>query len=135
MLYSNVFICLLIEKEAITYPPVRGMGIIQNVCSCVQGEQRIVYALTLSFFMFLLAFLSDSVLFCFQKLNFTFILKRCVRQKRLFFSIEINLCCHKISCRIISSKFFLLSKLAKTPIILLKQNLKYILYFSMIFLL
>ena len=46
--------------------------------------------------MFLAAFLSYSVLFYLNKFNLTFIKKSCVRQKRLFFSNEINFCRHEI---------------------------------------
>ena len=42
-----------------------------------------MHAAALSLFMFLSAFLSDSVFFYLQKFNLTFIQKRCVRQKRL----------------------------------------------------
>ena len=42
-----------------------------------------MHAAALSLFMFLAAFLSDSILFYLQKFNLTFIQKRCVRQKRL----------------------------------------------------
>ena len=54
------------------------------------------YALTLSLFMFLAIHLFCSALFYLylQKFNLTFIKKRCVRQKRLFFSNEINFCRH-----------------------------------------
>ena len=51
----------------------------------------------LHLFMFLAAFLSYSVLFYLQKFNLIFNRKRCVHQKRLFFSNKINFCGHKIS--------------------------------------
>ena len=51
-------------------------GIPQNAYRCVQGEGKsclmCMYALTPSFFMFLVTFLSYSVLFYLQKFNFTF---------------------------------------------------------------
>ena len=74
-------------------------GVIQNVCSCVQvgGVSHLMCTYALTLFMFLAAFLSDSVLFYLQKCNLTFIRKRCARQKRLFFSNEINFCCHETS--------------------------------------
>ena len=82
------------------------------------------YALTLSLFMFLFY----AVLFCLQKFNLTFIQKGCVCQKLLFFSNEINFCCNEIS--FFYFKLLYEPKLAKTVLILIKQNLRYILNFS-----
>ena len=59
-----------------------------------------------------------SVLFYLLKVNLTFIQKRRVRQKRLFFSNEINFCRHEVS--FFRLKLFLLLKLAKTLLILMK---------------
>ena len=56
--------------------------------------------------------------FIFLKFNLTFIQKRYVRQERLFFSNKINFCLHEIS--FFHLKLFLLSKLAKTLLILIK---------------
>ena len=81
------------------------------------------YALTPSLFMFLAASLSYSVLVYLQKFNLALIQERCVRQKRLFFSNNINFCRHEIS--FFHLKLFLLSKLAKTLLISIKQNLRY----------
>ena len=61
----------------------RGRGVSRFMCT---------YALT-SLFMFL----SYGVLFYLQKFNLTFIQKGCVCQKWLFFSNEINFCCHELS--------------------------------------
>ena len=95
----------------------RGRGVSRLMCT---------YALTLSLFMFL----SYGVLFYLQKFNLTFIQKGCFCQKWLFFSNEINFCCRKISFFTLSC--FSESKLAKTLLILTKQNLRYILYSSVI---
>ena len=63
----------------------------QNVYSCVQGEgvSRLMcmYALTLP----------KICLVYLLKFNLTFIQKRCICQKRLFFSNKINFCHHEIS--------------------------------------
>ena len=102
--------------------------------SCVQREGvshlMCTYALTLYFFMFLAAFFSCSVLFYLQKVKVTFVQKRCVRHKRLFFCYEINFCRHLISSFLL--KLFLLSKLAKTLLILIRQNFRHTLCFNMI---
>ena len=57
------------------------------------------YALTLSHFLFSATFLTYSVVFYLFSLIFKliFIPKRYVCQKWLFFSNDINLCCHEIS--------------------------------------
>ena len=88
--------------------------------------------LTLSLFVFLAASLSFSVLFFFAFFlnNLTSVQKRCVRHKRLFFSNKINFRRHEIS--FFHLKLFLLSKLAKTLVILIKLKVRYALYFSMI---
>ena len=80
------------------------------VCTCVQGKgcHAYVYVRTVCY----------SVLFYLLKVNLTFIQKRCVRQKRLFFSNEINFCRHEVS--FFHLKLFLLLKLAKTLLILMK---------------
>ena len=62
--------------------------------------------------------------------NLTSVQKRCVRHKRLFFSNKINFRRHEIS--FFHLKLFLLSKLAKTLVILIKLKVRYALYFSMI---
>ena len=68
MQYSNVFICFLVEKGAtnkVRTQQVGDGGVIQNAYNSVQGEWRGVsrimctYALTLSLFMFLAAFLAQ----------------------------------------------------------------------------
>ena len=78
------------------------------------------YALT-SLFMFL----SYGVLFYLQKFNLTFIPKGLVCQKWLFFSNEINFCCNEITFSQFSKP-----KLAERVLILIKQNLRYTLNFS-----
>ena len=69
---------------------------------------------------------------CFICRNVTlfFFQKRCVHQKRLFFSNEINFCRLEISFFYL--RVFCGAKLAKTLLILIKQNLRYTLYFRMI---
>ena len=62
----------------------RGRGVSRLMCTC---------ALTLSLFMFLFY----GVLFYLKKFNPSFIQKGCVCQKWLFFSNEINFCCHELS--------------------------------------
>ena len=61
------FFCLERGHQLSTYLIVGGVVVIQNAYSCVQGEgvSRLMctYALTLSLFMFLVVFLSYSVLF------------------------------------------------------------------------
>ena len=81
-------------------------------------------------FHVLAAFLSYSILFYLQKFNLSFIQKGWVRQKGLFFSNKINFCCHGMSFFYL--KLYFRSKLAKMLLILIKQNLRYSLYFSMI---
>ena len=105
--YSNIFICF---KYAGNW-----WGI-QNACSCAQGKGRLrlmcTYTLALSLFMFLAAFLSYIVCFICRDLSFTFIQKRCVGQKRLFFSSKTkNL--HEISFFYL--KFFLRTKVSQNP--------------------
>ena len=74
--------------------------------------------------------LSCGVLFYLQKFNLIFIQKERFCQKLLFFSNEINFCCRKISFFTLSC--FSESKLVKTLLILIKQNLRFTLYFSVI---
>ena len=70
-----------------------------------------------------------SCFFLFFLNNLTSVQKRCVRHKRLFFSNKINFRRHEIS---FFHLLFSLSKLAKTLLILIKLNVRYTLYFSMI---
>ena len=77
-------------------------------------------------FIFLIAFLAFSALFYLWEFNF--IQKRCVRQKRLFFSSKINFCCKLFFLKIILAN----EKLTKTLLILIKYNHFQTLYFSMI---
>ena len=86
------------------------------------------YALTISTFMFLAAFLSYGVLFYLWKFNLTFIQIRCVGQKRLFSSNENSACRHEIT--FFTLNHFCEPKLAKTLLVFLKQNLT--LYFRVI---
>ena len=76
-----------------------------------------------------LCFYQHFVLFYLQKFNVTLIEKRCVCHEWLFCSNEINFFCHEI--RFSHLKLFLVSWLAKTLLILIKQNIRYTLYFSM----
>ena len=62
--------------------------------------------------------LSYSVLFYLYKFNFIFNQKRCVHQKRLFFSKKINFCRTEIS--LFSLKLFLRSKVSQMLLILIK---------------
>ena len=132
-----IFKPFLVEKGVINQVRTELLGgcwVIQNAYSCVQGEGvsqlMCTYALPLYFFMFLAAFFSCSVLFYLQKVKVIFVQKRCFRHKRLFFSYQTNFCRHLISFFLL--KLFLLSKLAKTLLILIRQNLRYTLYFNMI---
>ena len=114
---------------------VGGWGrLIQNAYSCEQKQGDVTPYVYVRFyttlFMFLAAFLSYSVLYYLQKSNLTFTQKKCVRQKRLFFSNEINFCRHEIS--LFTLNYFCEPKLAKTPLILIKQKLRYTLCFNMI---
>ena len=78
---------------------IRGMEGVHPKCLQMRTGRRKVsrfmctYALALTFFMFLFY----GVLFYLQKFNLTFIQKRCVCQKWLFFSSEMNFCCNEIS--------------------------------------
>ena len=94
----------------------RGRGVSRFMCR---------YALTLSLFMLLFC----DVLFYLQKANLNFIQKGCVCQKRLFFSNEIKFCCNEIRFFFTLNCFFE-PTLAKTVLILTKQNLRHTLYFS-----
>ena len=66
----------------------------------------------------------------FQIFNITFFKKRCVCQKRLFFSNKIIYIFMKQV--FFNSKLFLRIKVRQTLLILIKQSLRYTLYFSMI---
>ena len=77
-----------------------------NAYICVQGRECHVYVATHITFHISAAFFL-SALFYFQKFSLTFILKRCVRQKRLFLTNEINFCRHETS-------FFCLKLFLKT---------------------
>ena len=80
------------------YAAVGGMGrVIQNAYNCVQGGGGCHVSCVRTHLPYLVSCFSQHfcvIVYCFIIRNLTFIQKRSVRQKRLFFSSKINFCRH-----------------------------------------
>ena len=114
--YSNAFICFLVGKGAII-KYVRnwwgdgGSSIMLTaayrgrVChaSCVRTHLHYLFSCFCQQFCLIM-----SCFICTNLILATFIQRRCIRQKRLFFSNEINFCRHEISSSYL--KLFLQTK-------------------------
>ena len=76
-----------------------GDGVIQNPCSCVQGEEICTCVRTHLHYLFSCFCQHFCLIVCclFVEINLIFIQKSCVHLKRLFFSNKINFYIHEIN--------------------------------------
>ena len=133
-LNSNVLNCFWLRNMPSIIRPyatraMEGMGVIWNVCRCVQGERGIMphwylhhYSISFHVRHYTSLFMFCLMVSCFICRNLTLPKRPCLLEM-FFLSNEINFCCHEIS-------FFTLNcfpkpKLTKSLLVLIK-------YFSVI---